>query len=54
MLDDDRIDLGIDLLGAGDGLGQQLAWADLFPANEVGKADPVIAAIFLEGHRLSR
>ncbi len=54
MLDDDRVDLRIDLGGAGDGLVQQLSGADLLVADEIGKADPVVVAVFLEGHADTR
>ena len=50
MLDDDRVDLRVDLGGAGDGLVQQFPGADLLVADEIGQADPVIVAVFLEGH----
>ncbi len=50
MLDDDRVDLRVDLGGAGDCLVQQFSGADLFVADEIGQADSVIIAVFLEGH----
>ena len=50
MLDDDGVDLRIDLRGTGDGLVEQFPGRDLFVANQVGKADRVVIAIFLEGH----
>ena len=50
MLDDDGIDLRIDLGGARDGLVQQFAGTDLLLADEVGKADGVVLAIFRECH----
>ena len=31
-------------------LGRQTIGADLFVADEIGQTDPVIAAVFLEGH----
>ena len=50
MLDDHRIDLRIDLGGAGDRLVQQFAGADLLLADEIGKADAVVIAVFRERH----
>ena len=50
MLYDHRIDLRIDLGGTGDRLVEQLRGRDLLVANEFGKPEPVIAAVFLEGH----
>ena len=50
MLDDDGVDLRIDLRGTGDGLVEQFPGRDLFVANQFGKADRVVIAIFLEGH----
>jgi hypothetical protein len=50
VLDDDRVDLRIDLRGAGDGLVEQFAGRDFFLPNQFGKADRVVIAVFLEGH----
>ena len=45
-----RVDFGIDLGGAGDRLVQQFGGADVFLPDQIGKADPVIAAVFPERH----
>src|SRR5688572_475236 len=50
MLDDDRVDLRIDLRRTGDGLIEQFLSRDLLLANQFGKADRVVIAVFLEGH----
>ena len=47
---DHRVDVSVDLRRAGDRLVQKLAGADLFAADEIGEADCVIAAVFLERH----
>ena len=54
MFDDHRVDLRIDLGGAGDRFVQQLPGLDLLVADEFGESHPVIAAVFLEGHGLTR
>ena len=51
VLDHDGVQLRIDLGGARQRLVEQLLRRDLLLAHEVGEADAVIAAIFLEGHR---
>ncbi len=50
MLHDHRIDLRIDLGGAGDRLVQQFRGADLLFPDELGEAHPVIAGVFPECH----
>ncbi len=50
MLYDHCVDLRIDFAGTGDRLVQQFLGTDMLVADELGKAHPVIAAIFLEGH----
>ncbi len=50
VLDDDRIDLRVHLCGAGDRLIQQFLRTYLLLADEIGEADCVILAVFLEGH----
>src|SRR4051795_12823576 len=47
---DDGIDLRIDLVCARDGFVQQLVRTDLFGPDEIGEAEPVMAAVFLDGH----
>ena len=54
VLDHDGIDLRIDLGGARHRLVEQLFRRDLLLADELGKANAVILAIFLEGHRSTR
>jgi len=53
VLHDHRVDLWIDLRRARDGFVEQLLRADLLPAHEIGKANRVVIAILLEGHRLT-
>ena len=50
MLYNHRIDLGIYPGGAGDRLVQQFPGTNLLVADEFGKTDAVIAAVFPEGH----
>ena len=50
VLYDHRIDLRIDLGGAGDGFVQQFPGTDLLVVDEFGEPDRVVIAIFLESH----
>ena len=50
MLDDYRVDLRIDLGGPRDRLVQQFAGTDLLLADQLGKADGVVSAVFPERH----
>jgi hypothetical protein len=50
VLHDHGIDLRIDLLGPHDGFVEQFPRADLFGADEIGEAEPVVAAVILNGH----
>ncbi len=50
MLDHDRVDLRIDFCGAGNRLVEQIGRRDLFPADEIGQADRIKVAVFLESH----
>ena len=50
MLYDHRVDLRVDLGGTGDRLVQQFLGADLFFPDELGKAEPVVAAVFPKSH----
>src|SRR5689334_16927326 len=49
-----RIDLRIHFCCALDRFSQELLRGDLTPANEVGEADPIISAIVLEAHGITR
>jgi hypothetical protein len=48
--DNDRVDRRIDFFRARDRFVQQLGRADLFVADQIGKAYAVILAVFPEGH----
>jgi hypothetical protein len=50
MLYDHRVDFAVDLRSAGDRLVKQFLGADLFPADEISKANRVIAAVFPKCH----
>jgi hypothetical protein len=50
MPDDDRVELRIDLRGAGDGLVEQFPGRDFLLPNQFRKADRVVLSVFLEGH----